>query len=262
MLTCASYLAPNWYWFYQAIAHAIQRAVQQQIQLIQCPVDPLDDPPFLKGEFDLVLLCGLPFIRHYQRHPHLYQPLVAPVMQDQRYGDRPIYFADVIVHSQSSLNTLADLAGRSFCYNDPGSNSGYHLVRAFVQQQGYDAAFWGEKTQSGSHQTSIRWVVEGLADWAAIDSTVLERTQQTQPTLNQQIRTIATIGPCPIPPLVAAQHLGVEQWTIMQTALFNPDIALQQAMQQAGVKRFTAIDIDPYLEIAHLYNVSQLTRWD
>jgi phosphonate transport system substrate-binding protein len=85
---CASYLASNWFGFYEAIAQFLQRVLKTDTDIVQRPCDPLDDPLLPNDKFDIILLCGLPFIRHYAQHPTQLQPIVAPVMQAVRYGDR------------------------------------------------------------------------------------------------------------------------------------------------------------------------------
>lgn len=50
--------------------------------------------------------------------------------------------------------------------------------------------------QSGSHQRSIRLVVDGLAECAGIDSVVLEQELRDLPDLSRHLRVVETIGPC------------------------------------------------------------------
>jgi phosphonate transport system substrate-binding protein len=60
---------------------------------------------------------------------------------------------------------------------------------------------------SGSHQTSIPMILDREIDASGIDSTVLELERARQPELEAALRTIATIGPSPIPPVVMARGL-------------------------------------------------------
>ena len=136
--------------------------------------------------------------------PHQLQPVVAPVMKASRYGDQPVYFADVIVNAASECTTFTQLAGKTLCYNDAGSNSGYNLLRYRVLHSHDRHPFFGQTIPSGSHQRSIQWVTDGLAECAAIDSTVLEQALRDDPELAQRLRVVETLGPCPMPPLVIA----------------------------------------------------------
>lgn len=247
-----SYLAPNWFWFYESVAAFLSRALQVDIQVAQSEHDPLEDLYLLHNQVDLAFICGLPFIRRYREVPHL-QAIAAPVMKASRYQNRPVYFSDVIVNATNTITTFADLAGKTVCYNDPGSNSGYNLLLYRLVQGGYTNDFFSKAIQSGSHQTSIRWVAEGLIDCAAIDSTVLEQELRDPPELNQ-LQVIEAIGPCPMPPIVVAQHLGGKLIEQLRSALLQPDAELQAVMQKAGVLQYAPVETEEYEAIAHIYD--------
>lgn len=236
-LQAISYLSPNWFEFYQAVVQACSRSLSIEIRLEQGQ-DPLEDSRFLGGQIDLAFICGLPFIRHHQRAPEQYQVLAAPVLQSPRYQNCPIYFSDVIVHANSEVYQFHELAGKTFGYNDRGSNSGYNLVQWHLLKNSYPADFLGPCLVTGSHQISIQWVVEHHMDWAAIDSTVLEQAFKQQPELTEQIRVIQVIGPSPMPPIVAASHLGSVWIEILKSVLLNPDSELEKSMIAHRVQRY------------------------
>ena len=245
-LHVVSYLAPNWFDFYQAVVEFLGRVLARDVELVQGQSDPLDDSVLLHDQLDLAFICGLPFGRYCHIAPHQLQALVAPVLQAPRYHNQPIYFADVIVNASSDFITLASLKGSTFCYNDRGSNSGYHLVYQHLQYDESLQPIFDTAIASGSHQQSIQWVVAGQADWAAIDSTVLEQALRQAPELVQQLRVIESIGPSPMPPLVAATHLGQALIDQIQAALLHPDAALQAAMQRMTVQRYAAVKSADY----------------
>lgn len=253
-LKIISYLAPNWLEFYQAIAAYLNRVLEVEFQLTQSECDPLEDPLLLQDKLDVAFICGLPLIRYSQIVPNQLKTLVAPVMQSSRYNNCPVYYADVIVDANSNIQKFTDLAGKTFCYNDPGSNSGYNLLCHRLTQEKYPENFFGKILQSGAHQHSIRWVVEGLADCAAIDSVVLEQELKNYPELLQRLRVVEVLGPSPMPPLVVAQRLGISLIKQMQLALLQPDADLQRIMQQFGVKRFAAVKLEDYQILNQIYN--------
>lgn len=261
-LILTSYLAPNGFWFYQAVAAHLQQALDINVQITESPFDPLDDPTLLNNRVDLAFICGLPFIRHYQRAPDQFQPVVAPVMQLARYTDRPVYFSDVVVRVNSRVQTFKDLSGKTFCYNDPGSNSGYNLLCHHLIQQGYSPSFFQAAFQSGSHQRSIQAVLASKADYAAIDSTVLEQERRDFPDLSNQLRVIESIGPCPMPPIVVAQRLGKTLIDRIQAALLEPDLSFKQVMAQAGMHRYESVSVDQYRELADHYEAVRRAGYD
>lgn len=251
-LNIVSYLAPNWFWFYEAVSAAFGRALGTEVQIVQAGTDPLEDPSLLSDRLDVAFLCGLPFSRYCQVVPDQLHAIAAPVMQAPRYRHQPIYFADVVVRADSTYAKLADLAGSTFCYNDAGSNSGYNLLLHHLQQAGYNG-FFAQAVQSGSHQRSLRWVAEGVVDCAAIDSTVLERELLTEPGLSAQVRVLESIGPASMPPVVAARHLGKATIEGLRAALLHPDPMLQAAMQQATIECYAGVHAADYRPLAELY---------
>ncbi|MCM0594326.1 MAG: PhnD/SsuA/transferrin family substrate-binding protein [Gloeotrichia echinulata IR180] len=245
-LRVISYLAPNWFELYQAIANYLGRVFKVEFQLQQGECDPLEDPLLFQNQIDLAFICGLPLIRYSQIVLNQWQTLVAPVMESPRYGNYPIYYADVIVNADSNIQKFADLAEKTFCYNDLGSNSGYNLLCHRLTQETSGQNFFSKMLQSGSHQRSIRCVVEGLADCAAIDSVVLEQELKDFPELSQHLRVVEVLGPSPMPPLVVAQHLGISLIGEMQLALLQPDAQMLRVMKQFGVRRFSPVKLADY----------------
>ncbi|MBL1177214.1 MAG: PhnD/SsuA/transferrin family substrate-binding protein [Pantanalinema sp. GBBB05] len=252
-LFAVSYLAPNWFPFYQMVVDYLERALSIDIQLIQATCDPLNDPLLLQDQIDLAFICGLPLVRYQHIVPGQLQPIVAPIMQADRYQNRPIYCADVIVHANSQFRTFADLRDTIVCYNDPGSNSGYYLLCHYLWKHHDPTHFFSQALPSGSHQNSMRWVIEGKADCAAIDSTVLDQEFRLFPQFAEQLKILTSLPFCTIPPLVMAQHLGVDLIHQCQSALLQPDCTLQEAMSAMQVQCYTAVTLDDYDMIAKLY---------
>lgn len=254
LFNAISYLAPNWLPYYQAVVLSLGRALRCETQIVPSDRDPLDDPHLLADQLELAFICGLPFIRHHQVAPGQLRAIAAPVMQAERYQDHPIYFSDVIVRAESPFHTFSDLAGSTVCYNDPGSNSGYYLLRYRLLQEQSPTRFFKHAVQSGSHQRSIQWVIEGKADCAAIDSTVLERELSLFPELASGIRIVESSDPCPMPPIVVSEHLGEALIQQIQSALLDPDPELKGAMAAMNVKRYARMNNEDYAEIADIYN--------
>ncbi|MBD1843486.1 PhnD/SsuA/transferrin family substrate-binding protein [Cyanobacteria bacterium FACHB-63] len=250
-LNAVSYLAPNWMEHYQAIARSISRMLQCEIQLSASDRQPLDD--LQKRQVDLAFICGLPFIRNCRIAPGQLRAIAAPIMQADRYQNRPVYFSDIIVRADSPFHCFSDLAGSTVCYNDPGSNSGYYLLRYRLLQE-HSTHFFRQAVQSGSHQTSIRWVIEGKADCAAIDSTVLEQELRVFPELAAQIRIVESSDPCPMPPIVVSQQLGEDLIDQIQATLLQPDAELKAAMTRMNVSRYAAVTTQYYDAIAKIYD--------
>ena len=195
------------------------------------------------GEIGLAFLCGYP----YGPRSSLLTILAAPVMAAPRYGGQPVYFSDVITRRDAGLSGFADLAGKRWGYNETESQSGYNCVRTFLSQLGLDLSYFGEVVETGSHAESMRLIEAGVIDGAAIDSTVLEMELRRDP--SRDFKIIETIGPSPIPPLVANRALpGLPE--LRAAALALADTSTGRAALALGMMaRMVEVDEASYLAL-------------
>ncbi|HEV8433621.1 MAG TPA: PhnD/SsuA/transferrin family substrate-binding protein [Thermoanaerobaculia bacterium] len=154
-----------------------------------------DEDPFASGAADVGFICA-PSFRFLNRSSETVALLPLPVPVDQRAEGKPVYFADVVVSTDSPVRTFADLRGARWAYNDRNSKSGWFSMAERCAPQSPDA-FFGELIASGSHLRSLEMVAGGEADAAAIDSNVLRMQQHS-------LRVVESWGPFPIQPAVPA----------------------------------------------------------
>lgn len=167
----------------------------------------------LEGKVHLGFLCGLP----YAIESRQLDILGAPVMVGKRYGGRPVYFSDVIVREDSPYTCFEDLRGCRWCYNEPGSHSGYNVVRSYLARRGLGSGFFGSAEESGAHLVSAEWVRSGRADASAVDSTVLESMTG--------LRVVEVLGPSPIQPAVASLTLSEDVRARLREALLRVQLS-------------------------------------
>ena len=231
---------------------------------LSMPVDLRIDIPWQERErlldaeeIDLCWICGLPYVWKADRAPGKIAPLAAPVMADGRYQDRPVYYSDVVVHRDSPFQTLADMRGAVWAYNEPGSHSGYGVVRYALAARGETPGFFERWVESGAHQNSLRMIARREVDGSAIDSTVLALELRNHPQLAPQIRVIDTFGPSPIPPWVVSTRLPGEVRLALRDLFIHlhADPAGQALLQKAGMARFAGVgdeDYNPIREMARI----------
>lgn len=260
-LRLVSYLAPNMFWFYEAVGSYLSRKLGIETQIVQSQVDPLLDPTMLQDQVDIAFICGLPFVQLNRILSNQLIALVAPVMKASRYQNCPVYFSDIIVNANSNLMSFEQLRSKTLCYNEPGSNSGYNLLRQRLIQSGYPRNFFGKLLQSGSHQRSIQLVADGIADCSAIDSTVLEQELRNFPELSNCLRVIDSIGPCPMPPVVAAKRLGSTFIELLKYTLCQLD-TWQLAMNQANIQCYLPVKSEDYAVIGQIYDKAVETGYE
>ena len=227
-------------------------------QRLELPITCVEDLPWQErarmlehGQAAIGAICGAVYVHLAAQSAPPVQLLAAPVMHAARYQGQPIYFSDLVVPADSHARNLADLRGQLLAYNEPNSYSGYQVVRAHLASQGTPQGFFGGIVAAGSHQAALRMVVAGAADAASIDSIVLERELQLHPELTAGLRTIATLGPSPIPPLVAAQQLPPTTTRALRATLLqmHENAEGRRILRAGRLARFVAVEDADYNHI-------------
>ena len=106
-LRFATFLAPNMLPVYRCLADRIAQDLGHEVQLIT----GTSFEQFERGDADLGVICGLPYVWLAARNPAPVEPLAAPVLAGERYAGRAIYYSDVVVHRDSAISSLEDLRG-------------------------------------------------------------------------------------------------------------------------------------------------------
>lgn len=244
MLQLVSLLASNSLPTYRGVAGYLSRSAGVRVELIEGVPWTEQEHMIDRGAADLGAMCGL----LYTRKTDWLELLAAPVPTPARYQGWPIYFSNIVVPRGSRFETFGDLRGARWLYNDRGSFSGYAVLRAHLAALGESGAFCGSIAESGGHLRSIKLLAAGLADAAAIDSTVLDLELWRRPALAEQIRIVATLGPHAIPPLVVARRLPAEQKEALRAALLrmHHDLAGRAALADGLFERFAAVQDADY----------------
>jgi phosphonate transport system substrate-binding protein len=221
MLTFASCHAPNLDSTCAAIIRYLSEALAQKVTL----VNDLDWPERYRlldaGQVDIAWICGAPYVRRIDGPTSNIELLAAPVWRGERYGGSPVYFADVIVRTASPYQSFDDLCGAVWVYNEPGSLSGFEVMRHRLTEIGAGVDYFDRVLASGSHLKSLGMVLAGEADVTAIDSVVFEQHVRSLPGLADQIRTIAILGPMPSMPWVVGLHVAEDLRVQLRRLLAN-----------------------------------------
>lgn len=216
-----------------------------------------------RGDIHVCWICGLPYVRKNNGENRAVELLAAPVMRHPRYGGRPVYYSDVVVRADSSLRFFEDLRGRTWAYNEPGSHSGYNLVRYHLAMGGLGTRYFGRVVESGSHQNSLRMVLDRTIDAAAIDSTVLEMELTRNPSIVERIRTITILGPSPAPPWVVHGSVAddVQQALRQEFLSMDKDARGRRILEEAGMLRFEPVLDHEYDPIREMERIAATVEW-
>ena len=249
-LSFATYLSPNALPFYEFVTDEVGRRLGVETSLIVG-----DDYERCERDVDDVcFVCSLPYVTFVRRGTVGVEPIAAPVLAGERYEGRPIYFSDVIVRRDSDLRSFEDLRGRSWSYNEPLSHSGYGITRYHLVRLGETEGFFGEVVEAGFHLESIRLVREGKVDASAIDSQVLDIELRDDPSLAEEVRVIASLGPSTIQPVVASKRLPAELRAELRRAFveMGRDPAARDGLALGMVERFVSADDATYADIREM----------
>lgn len=93
------------------------------------------------------------------------------VVAAMRYRGATTYRSVIVTRDNAGVRTLGGLVGRSFCYVDRGSASGYLVPRLLLRERGLQPdRFFGRVRFSDSHLSAIQDLVAGRCDGAAISA--------------------------------------------------------------------------------------------
>ncbi len=247
-----TFLAPNMWPVYQFIVEAVGARLGIETELTV----GRSFETFVRGEAEAGFLCGLPYVQLLRRTPGLLEPLTAPVLYGSRFAgyDRPVYFSDVIVHRAAPFTRFAELRGRTWAYNDPGSHSGYNLTRAAMVRRGLTGGFFGRVVQAGFHQLCLEQVADGAVDGAAIDCQVLMIELRERPELAERVKVIDSFGPSTIPPVVAAGRLPATLKAELRAALLDlgADPRARAVLAFGFIERFAPVTDRDYDDIRQM----------
>jgi phosphonate transport system substrate-binding protein len=85
-LRFATFLAPNMLPVYRFLTAQIGQRLGRPVELVM----GRSFDQFERGEADLGVICGLPYVWLAARRPPPVEPLAAPVLAGDRYGGQPV----------------------------------------------------------------------------------------------------------------------------------------------------------------------------
>jgi phosphonate transport system substrate-binding protein len=253
-LRVASHLAPSVLPAYALAARRMGERLDRPTELVvaasydRCAAD-IDH---------ICFVCSIPYLLLLRAGRIRMGAIAAPVLRGQRYDRRPVYFSDVIVRADSPWHALDQLDGTRWAFNEPYSHSGFVVALHALALRGATAGFIGAAIEAGFHDDAIQLVVDGAADWAAIDSQVLELAGRRDPRLRHALRVIDVLGPSTIQPVVAsARRLDAAQRTAAREALLamHADPTDRLILRSAGIDRFVPVADADYDDIRGMLEV-------
>lgn len=247
MLRLISYLAPSIpHGFFELLARIISQGTGMDVHLefneqISGPLEH-DENPFADDKADIGFVCA-PTFRFLKDDLEL---LPVPVPVDVRAKGKPVYFADVVVQAGSPFRSFDDLRGQRWAYNDRNSRCGwFSMIERIAPDSPLD--YFSEIVQSGSHLESLRWVMKGQTDGAAIDSNALLNQLNRKQMDASEFRILETWGPFPIQPVVIRAAMPISLKQSVQKSLLHAHEGFSSELHSFGFRRFTEATRQDYV---------------
>lgn len=118
------------------------------------------------------------------------------------------YQSYIIVSAGSSISEFKDLKYKKFAFTDPDSTTGYLYPKWLVKEMGETSeTFFSSTFFTHSHDNSIKAVVDGVVDGAAIDGLILDYILEKQPEFLSQVKVINKSKEFGMPPVVISPEI-------------------------------------------------------
>lgn len=109
----------------------------------------------------------------------------------QRFGS-PFYRGQIMVRTDSGIDALKDLKGKSFAFVDPASTSGHLYPKTLLLSQGLDPkTFFGKTVFAGSHNAVVFSIYKGKVDGGAAYDGSRAAVAKSYPDIFEKIKVIA-----------------------------------------------------------------------
>jgi phosphonate transport system substrate-binding protein len=132
-----------------------------------------------------------------------------------------------------------------------------------LARQGEDAGtFFGDTFYSHSHDNSIKAVMDGTADGAAVDSLIYDFSATLDPAIRARTRIVLTSPPYGIPPIVVHPSMPVrdkEQLRRLFLGLHRDPVA-RPLLQHLQIDRFEEVDDSLYDSVREMERTTSGSR--
>ena len=127
-----------------------------------------------------------------------------------RFG-KPFYRGQIMVRTDSGMNTLADLKGKTMAYVDPASTSGHLYPKALMMAEGHDPdSFFSKSIFAGSHNAVVFSLLKGEVDAGAAYDGARAAVAKNYPDVFNKIKVIAYTKDIPNDTVTARKGLPSE----------------------------------------------------
>lgn len=224
------------FYFYRSMFDYIGKRLQIQVNFIDRESYEEVNSLLKSGEIDAAFVCSGPYVESLMDSG--IELLVVP----KAYG-KTVYHSYIIVNSESAIDSLKGLRGKSFAFTDPKSNSGKLVPTYMLARMGETPeSFFSKYIYTYAHDKSIDSVALGIVDGAAVDSLVWEYLRKTNPSSVEKTKIIYKSPPYGIPPFVVRKGLDPNLRARLK------QIMLDMTHDEEGLRILKGMMLDAFVE--------------
>lgn len=222
---------------YQGLVGYLEEKLAQPVKVIQKQTYGEVNQLLKDGTADITLTCSLAY-RIGSKEGYM-EGLAAPVVDGEN-----LYQSYIVTNKNNPYDSLDDLKGKRFAFVDPISYSGRLSVLDMLNEKGYMADTFFEKTfYTYSHDYSLLAAANNVVDGAAIDSLLFDQLLLEQ---NPDIQNLKIIGKGKLagtPPIVMKENLD----PTLKMKLREVILSLEE--DPNGQQILRSLDIDKYADV-------------
>ncbi|MCZ8158339.1 MAG: PhnD/SsuA/transferrin family substrate-binding protein [Rhizobiaceae bacterium] len=192
----------------------------------------------------LAQTCGFPFVKHLRGRVRL----VATPVYEAPGCDGHTMVSVIVVRAGDAPDSLAACRGLRVAINEPGSNSGYNLLRASIAPLAGGHPFFRSVLETGGHLASMEAVRQGKADLAAIDCITFDLLRRHAPERIEGLHILAETPSGPNLPFITRLATSDDELALLRSALQAAITApeLKEARTILGLKDVVILEETAY----------------
>ncbi|GAB4339239.1 MAG: phosphate/phosphite/phosphonate ABC transporter substrate-binding protein [Calditrichia bacterium] len=189
---------------YEALMKYIGKKMNRDVEFKQRKTYKEVNDMLKKGQLDFAFICSGAYVEARREFP--INLLVVPVVNGE-----PVYYAYIIAHKNSNINSFKDLKGKSFAFTDPLSNTGHLYPLSLINRLGEKVdVFFSQTIYTYAHDHSIQAVARKIVDGASVDGLIFEYLKAKKPERVENVKVIGKSQEFGIPPVVICPTVDPE----------------------------------------------------
>jgi len=178
---------------------------------------------------------------------------VHPIARPLWLDGTSTYYGMIIVRKDSGIKGAADLKGKRFAFVDKATTAGWLLPLHYFQEIGIeDYRKWFAETYfAGTHEDTIRDVLDGKADIGAAKNTVFERLAAKDVRLKDELQVLARSPDVPANGLAVRKDIDESIKIKLRDLLLQMDHDEQgrEILHEFGAKAFIETSVKDYVPV-------------